>query len=183
LTTLRSGGAHDWNGYSNPAQRGSSRSVRRQEAPTCAPVGTPAFTPLERLNNPFQFVDGEPVEDEDDWTCRRREISTLLQRLELGTLPPAPISLTAELSGSSLTINVSSSNATTSFVANIEYPAGDGPFPAILGIGGSSLPNPGGVAIITFNNREVAYDSGPAGRGLGKFYVRAAPFHIPDYEY
>ncbi|KAH6907998.1 hypothetical protein BKA70DRAFT_1386082 [Coprinopsis sp. MPI-PUGE-AT-0042] len=105
------------------------------------------------------------------------EISTLLQRLELGTLPPAPTSLTASLSGSSLTINVSSSNATTSFVATIEYPAGDGPFPAMIGIGGSTLPNPGGIATITFNNREIAFDSGPAGRGQGKFYDLYGVYH------
>ncbi|KAH6913251.1 hypothetical protein BKA70DRAFT_717400 [Coprinopsis sp. MPI-PUGE-AT-0042] len=168
-------GNHGWDGYSKSlnilTQQGSSRSVRRQEAPTCAPAGSSAFTPLERLNNPFQFVDGRPVEGEDDWTCRRQEILTLFQRLELGTLPPAPTSLTASLSGSSLTINVSSSNATTSFVATIEYPAGDGPFPAIIGIGGSeSVPTPRAIAMITFNNREIATDSGPEGRGQGKFY-------------
>ncbi|EAU89778.2 Cip2 [Coprinopsis cinerea okayama7 len=184
------GGAHDWYGDSYTknipshlapldVSSGSDSLVRRQQPPNCAPPANPTLAPVERLNNPFVFLDGRPVADDADWYCRRQEIATLFQRYELGTLPPNPASVSASLSGTTLTINVASSNATTSFEASIEYPqgGGDGPFPAIIALGGSSLPTPAGVAVISFNNREIAFDSGPIGRGQGKFYHLYGAYH------
>ncbi|KAH6911406.1 hypothetical protein BKA70DRAFT_1559821 [Coprinopsis sp. MPI-PUGE-AT-0042] len=143
---------------------------RRQEAQHVLQQANPAFTPLRASQQSLPFVDGRPVEDEDDWTCRRQEISTLLQRLELGTLPPAPTSLTASLSAlPSLSTCPAAMQPLhlwppSSILREMAHSK------RLIGIGGSTLPQPRGIATITFNNREIAFDSGPAGRGQGKFY-------------
>jgi len=108
----------------------------------------------------------------EDWACRRAEISTLLQRDELGVLPGRPEHMTVNFSGNTLTINVTNGGNTISFAPTITYPAsGTAPFPALIAMGGISFPSPAGVAIINFNNEQMAnQDSSPASRGVGLFY-------------
>ncbi|EAU80217.1 Cip2 [Coprinopsis cinerea okayama7 len=100
----------------------------------------------------------------------RQELTDLFQRYQLGTLPGRPSTVTGSLSGNTLTVSVSNGGQSTSFTASINYPTGDGPFPAFIAIGGSTLPQPAAVAVITFNNQEIAVDNGAASRGQGKFY-------------
>lgn len=104
------------------------------------------------------------------WDCRRAEILQLLQKYELGTLPPKPSSVTGSLSGNVLTVNVSEGGKSISFTATISLPNGSGPFPAIIGVGGISIPRPSGVALITFNNDDMAAQINSGSRGQGKFY-------------
>jgi len=108
----------------------------------------------------------------EDWACRRAEISTLLQRDELGVLPGRPEHMTVNFSGNTLTINATNGGNTISFAPTITYPAsGTAPFPALIAMGGISFPSPAGVAIINFNNEQMAnQDSSPASRGVGLFY-------------
>lgn len=124
-----------------------------------------------RLPDPFTFYDGTKVTSQNDWTCRREEINQLFQRLELGTLPPKPASVTGSLSGNSLTVNVSHEGKSISFTASVQFPSGTAPFPAIIAIGGSSIPTPSGVAIINFNNNDIAAQDNTGSRGRGKFYT------------
>jgi len=53
----------------------------------------------------------------------------------------------------------------------IKYPSGSGPFPAIIAYGAPSLPIPTTVAIITFNNDDIAAQQSASSRGQGKFYT------------
>ncbi|KAJ2933646.1 hypothetical protein H1R20_g3455, partial [Candolleomyces eurysporus] len=124
-----------------------------------------------RLPDPFTFYDGTRVTSQNDWACRREEINQLFQRLELGTLPPKPASVTGSLSGNSLTVNVSHEGKSISFTASIQFPSGTAPFPAIIAIGGSSIPTPSGVAMINFNNNDIAAQDNTGSRGRGKFYT------------
>lgn len=122
------------------------------------------------LPDPFTFFDGTKVTTKAQWDCRRAEISQLLQKYELGVLPPKPSSVTGSLSGSILTINVSEGGKSISFTASISLPSGIGQFPAIIGVGGISIPRPSGVALITFNNDDMAAQINGGSRGQGKFY-------------
>jgi hypothetical protein len=124
-----------------------------------------------RLPDPFTFYDGTRVTSQNDWACRREEINQLFQRLELGTLPPKPASVTGSLSGNSLTVNVSHEGKSISFTASVSFPSGTAPFPAIIAIGGSSIPTPSGVAMINFNNNDIAAQDNTGSRGRGKFYT------------
>ncbi|KAF9007021.1 hypothetical protein BDQ17DRAFT_1351259 [Cyathus striatus] len=59
-----------------------------------------------------------------------------------------------------------------SFQVTISTPSGaTAPFPAIIAYGGMSIPTPSGVAVITFNNDDMAAQDSTASRGQGKFYT------------
>ncbi|KAF5309767.1 hypothetical protein D9611_013596 [Ephemerocybe angulata] len=88
-----------------------------------------------------------------------------------GTLRPKPSSVTGSLSGNTLTVNVTHDGKSISFTASISRPSGTGPFPAIIALGGASIPIPSGVATITFNNDYIAQQTNTGSRGKGKFYT------------
>ncbi|KAF6752036.1 hypothetical protein DFP72DRAFT_1047411 [Ephemerocybe angulata] len=131
------------------------------------------------LPDPFTFFGGTKVTTKTDWTCRREEINKHFQRLELGTLPPKPASVTGSLSGNTLTVNVTHEGKSISFTASVSRPSGTGPFPAIIALGGASIPIPSGVATITFNNDDIAQQSNTRSRAKGKFYTIYGSGHSP----
>ncbi|KAF7361493.1 hypothetical protein MSAN_01182700 [Mycena sanguinolenta] len=123
------------------------------------------------MPDPFTFAGGTKVVTTADWACRRAEISTLIQQDELGTMPADPQSVTASFSGTTLTITVTDGGKSISFAPTITYPTtGTAPFPAIIGIGGISIPSPAGVAIINFNNDDMGLQNDASSRGQGKFF-------------
>ncbi|KAF7356693.1 hypothetical protein MVEN_01004000 [Mycena venus] len=136
----------------------------------------PAIPSLASYNNTalpdlFTFINGQKVHNLADWACRKQEISTLIQMDELGTLPDPPASMTASFSGSTLTITVSEGGNSITFAPTITYPnTGTAPFPALIGMGGISIPSPAGVAIINFNNEQMAAQDTAASRGQGLFF-------------
>ncbi|KAG6888051.1 carbohydrate-binding module 1 [Termitomyces sp. Mi166 len=151
----------------------ASPTSSRAGTATCSALPSSiAPTSNAKLPDPFKFVGGTRTSTKADWDCRREEISQLLQRYELGTLPPKPQSVTASLSGNTLTINVSDSGKSISFSVTISVPSGaTAPYPAIIAYGGMSIPAPSGVAIITFNNDDMAAQVNSGSRGQGKFYT------------
>ncbi|RFU80697.1 carbohydrate esterase family 15 [Trichoderma arundinaceum] len=117
------------------------------------------------------MFNGDKVTTKQHFLCRQTEISQLLQKYELGTLPGAPATLTASFSGNTLKINCGDSGKSISFSVTITYPSsGTAPYPAIIGYGGGSLPAPAGVAMINFNNDDMAAQVNTGSRGQGKFY-------------
>ncbi|KAH8832942.1 Glucuronoyl esterase catalytic domain from Hypocrea Jecorina, partial [Flagelloscypha sp. PMI_526] len=123
------------------------------------------------LPDPFTFADGTAVKTVADWTCRAAEIKQLIQADEIGTFPPAPSSVTATYSGGNLAITVTDGGKSISFTPTISLPSsGTAPYPAIIAYGGLSIPRPNGVAIITFNNDDIAAQVNTGSRGQGKFY-------------
>ncbi|KAG7288427.1 4-O-methyl-glucuronoyl methylesterase [Staphylotrichum longicolle] len=122
------------------------------------------------LNDPFTFHGGGKVTSKADWACRQAEISKLLQKYELGTLPPPPSSVKASFSGSTLSITVSDNGKSISFSVTINNrPSSSGP--AIINYGTfGGLPIPAGVATILFDNGEIAQQTDQSSRGKGKFY-------------
>ena len=141
--------------------------------PTACPA-VPGSMPSgsTQLNDPFTFASGGRVSSKADFTCRQAEISALMQRYELGELPPKP-SVSATFSGSTLSITVTANGKSVSFSVTVNRPSsGSGPFPAIISYGsyGSSIPVPAGVATILFNNDDIAQQTNTGSRGKGKFY-------------
>ncbi|KAJ6550419.1 hypothetical protein DFH09DRAFT_988851 [Mycena vulgaris] len=141
-------------------------------AQTCPTIPSLTSYTNTALPDPFTFAGGSKVVTTADWSCRRAEISTLLQMDELGTMPPDPQSVTATFSGNTLTITVTDAGKSISFTPTITYPStGTAPFPAIIGIGGISIPAPAGVAIINFNNNDMGAQTDQSSRGKGKFFT------------
>ncbi|KAF2672305.1 hypothetical protein BT63DRAFT_370104 [Microthyrium microscopicum] len=124
-----------------------------------------------KLPNPFKFNNGKAVATKEDWACRREEMRTMLQQFELGTKPPKPEKVTGTFSGNSLSITSSVGGKTMTFSVSIKLPSGGaGPYPVIIGNGGSSLPSFPGVATMMFNNNDIAANMAGSDRGKGKFY-------------
>jgi hypothetical protein len=123
------------------------------------------------LPDPFVFTSGARVTTKADWACRQAELNQLFQRYELGTLPPRPSGLTSTLSGNTLSITATEAGKSITFSVSISKPSGTGPFPAIIAIGGLSIPTPAGVAVINFNNDDMAAQASASSRGQGKFYT------------
>lgn len=121
-----------------------------------------------KLPDPFLKADGTRVRTREEWACKRAEIRQQLQQLELGVKPAKP-TVTASLSGSTISITCSEGGKSISFSVTIKGPSGaaQAPYPAVIGLGGGSVPYPAGVAVITYNNQDMAVDN-PHGRG--KFY-------------
>ncbi|KAG9234068.1 hypothetical protein BJ875DRAFT_510599 [Amylocarpus encephaloides] len=120
------------------------------------------------LPDPFLFTKGGRARNEREWRCRRREISSLVTQLELGVKPEGNYNAT-------LAVHVfdfgEKHDQSISFNAKIRYPTtGKAPYPAIIALGGTSLPELPGVATILFPNDEIAQQYGAKSRGIGKFY-------------
>lgn len=149
----------------------------------CPEPPLPSFSELptiEALPDPFAWSDttrGRIISYED-WRCRRAEIGAEIQRYELGTKPASPDMLEASFSDSTLRVTVQVNGDTLSLTAPVTTPEGEGPFPAVIGIGFTgtgSLPSDiftsRGIATIQYNFDQLA----PAGfnnvqRGDGGFY-------------
>ncbi|CAG9940066.1 unnamed protein product [Clonostachys rosea f. rosea IK726] len=140
------------------------------ERQACSPSSNIPAVSTTYLPDPFVFADGTRVTSVDQWSCRQQEILNAYQQYEFGDLPPAPSSLTASLSGNTLSITVSVSGKSSTFTASISGRSGSSAQPAIIAIGGYSIPIPSGVATITFNNDGFAQQNGGGSRGIGTFY-------------
>ncbi|KZS96871.1 hypothetical protein SISNIDRAFT_287917 [Sistotremastrum niveocremeum HHB9708] len=139
----------------------------------CPPVNTsPAHYNDSFLPNPFVFNDGLPVLLKTQWTCRANEISQTIQKDELGILPPKPQSLAVQfVNGNTLNITVTNNGKSINFAPSITYPAnGTAPFPAFIAYDGGSIPYPDNVAVIYFDNDEIAQQNDQSSRGVGKFF-------------
>ncbi|RKU41304.1 4-O-methyl-glucuronoyl methylesterase [Coniochaeta pulveracea] len=124
-----------------------------------------------KLPDPFTFANGNKVATLADFQCRSQEISAIMQQYELGTYPGPPDSVKGTLSGSGISVQVTVGGKSITYSASIKKPSGNGPFPAIITIGGASLPIPNNVATINFGNDAFASQASGSSRGQGAFYT------------
>ncbi|KAJ3553946.1 hypothetical protein NPX13_g10752 [Xylaria arbuscula] len=122
-----------------------------------------------KLPDPFTFSDGTKVTTQDQWKCRQAEISKQLQQYELGDYPPPPDKVEATMSGNSISVKITVGTKSVTLTSNISKGSSAAPGPAIITIGGSSLPIPGTVGTIGFGNDAWAGQSNA--RGQGSFYT------------
>lgn len=122
----------------------------------CATPPFPAFSDLpviRPLPDPFAWSDGsERSTSFDDWRCRRAEIAAEIQHYEIGEKPAAPDDLVASFADDTLTVQVTVNGETLTLTSAIVLPEGDGPFPAVIGVGRPS----GSLPPDIFSSRNVA---------------------------
>jgi len=114
----------------------------------CPEPPLPSFADLTRISSlpdPFMWSDTGRgrISSRDEWRCRRAEIGAEIQRYELGTKPPPPDTLEAVFSDTLLTVTIVVNGDTLTLRAPVRLPEGEGPFPAVIGVGFSptgSLP-------------------------------------------
>lgn len=116
---------------------------------TAAEYAAPEMPPLEELEvletlpDPLEFEDGGRVKKYSQWERRRAEILAQLQHYEVGLKPETPREcIDARMEGDTLVADITVGGETLTIRSLIQYPEGDGPFPAIIGIGmgAGSLP-------------------------------------------
>lgn len=174
------GAAGEMPGEDPPAAVGTPRGQVSDEdtGAACPILPLSPFGELavnEELPDPFLSLDGTRIARQDEWTCRRSEISSQVQEYQLGPKPPKPSSVTGSFAGNAITVTATEGERSVSFDADITLPpTGTAPYPAMIAIGRSSLDNAAlaaqGVAIISFPNDEVGVQQNGQSRGLGLFY-------------
>lgn len=120
----------------------------------------PGILPIDKLPeiatlpDPFAWADGSGRStDFKDWKRHRFEIAHQLQHYELGMKPVTPRdSIEAILNNDTLRVIVHGNGEVLLLTAPIKYPEGNGPFPAIIGIGRST----GALPEQLFDKRKIA---------------------------
>ena len=166
----------------------------------CPEPSFPSFDSLpgiHSLPDPFMWADSSGrITSVDDWRCRRAEIGALIEHYELGTKPEPPDSLEASftadtlikfppmfeggdsisITGPLLTVTVVEGGETLTLNVPISLPEeGEGPFPAVIGVGSptGSLPadifTDRGIATIHYLESQVA-NAWSVTRGDGVFF-------------
>ena len=128
-------------------------------------VSIPTFEELpviEMLPDPFAWTDGSGRSTLfADWGRRRMEIGAEIQHYEIGKKPERPDSITADYRNDTLRVHITINGETLTLTSAIILPEGEGPFPAVIGIGrpSGSLPphlfTSRNIAQISFNFTEV----------------------------
>lgn len=131
----------------------------------CPEPYLPSFSELptiEALPDPFEWSDGRGrISNFSDWRYRRAEIKAEIEHYEIGEKPDRPDSIVASYSDGTLTVDVTVNGNTLTLTSEVTLPSGDGPFPAVIGIGSGtgSLPSDiftsCNIAQITFNYWQV----------------------------
>lgn len=149
-------------------------SVGEDDGAGC-PVPAPGpLTANAKLPDPFRRIDGTRVTAKSDWRCRRAEIRQLAERYVYGTKPPKPQSVTGTVSRTGITVNTSHNGRSASFSASVDLPAGTGPFPAVIVLGGlgadTATIKASGVAVISLDPYAIGREGTPRSNKQGAFY-------------
>ncbi len=133
-----------------------------QEA-NCAPVTTlPVGTmgPSQPMcPNPFLFMDGSTISSKADWECLRADLSAMLQAAVYGPKMPPPDTLTATMSGGTVTVNCKVGTKTGSFTFTITGGNTSTPTAGVVRIASSGNPFPSNVATINFDEHQFAQEN------------------------
>ena len=137
----------------------------------------PAIRPLP---DPFEWSDGSGRStDFKDWARRRSEIKSEIERYGIGKKPPKPQEIDANFRDGTLTVRVTQGGQSLTLTARVQLPEGDGPFPAVIGIGfgggSGSLPreifSDRKVATIAFNfNQVMAHQQSRGNEPINRLY-------------
>ena len=120
------------------------------------------LTVIDALPDPFSWAGGHrQISKKSDWKIRRAEIAAEIQNYEIGTKPVRPDTISASFSDGLLSVTIIENGNKLVLTAKISKPEGNGPFPAIIGLGGPTGSLPAdifashGIATITFNFAQV----------------------------
>lgn len=113
-----------------------------------------ALPEIHTLPDPFEWADGSGrINSFSDWELRRTEIIQQLYHYEIGEKPSVDRNqMTAQMVNDTLVVTVTVGSESLTLHAAITYPEGEGPFPAIIGIGFGT----GSLPKEIFDKRKVA---------------------------
>jgi hypothetical protein len=140
----------------------------------CA-VSVPGSLPSNaKLPDPFKRLDGTRITTKSDWRCQREQIKKLAETYVYGAKPARPASVTGTVSRTGITVNVTDDGHSASFSATVSLPSGNGPFPAVVVVGGlgadTATIQGAGVAVINYDPLAVGKEGTPRTNKQGAFY-------------
>ncbi|MEV5328093.1 cellulose binding domain-containing protein [Nonomuraea sp. N2-4H] len=160
-----------------PAEAHAASGVENEGA-DCQVPGLPdegSLPTVSRLPDPFTKLDGTRITGKSDWRCRREEIKRLAEKFVYGEKPPKPSSVTGTVSPTGITVNVSHNGRSASFSAGVDLPSGNGPFPAVVVLGGfgadTAAIKAAGAAVISYDPLAVGREGTPRDNKQGAFYT------------
>ncbi|MBN2523107.1 MAG: T9SS type A sorting domain-containing protein [Bacteroidales bacterium] len=122
----------------------------------CTAPPLPAFADLpviKPLTDPFEWSDRSGRDTTfANWTRRRAEIKAEIEHYEIGLKPDRPDTISAFYANDTLTVHVVKNGDTLTLISPVILPEGEGPFPAVIGIG---LPS-GFIPADIFTSRDIA---------------------------
>jgi hypothetical protein len=117
---------------------------------------------ISTLPDPFAWANGSGRDTSfSSWKCLRAEVMSQIMHYEIGQKPERPNSIEATYTEGILTIIIKVGGNSLTLSSQVVVPEGEGPFPAIIGIGrgSGSLPNEifadRNIATVTFNFGQV----------------------------
>jgi hypothetical protein len=131
----------------------------------CTKPPLPSFAELpvvKPLTDPFEWSDGSGRDTTfASWERRRNEIKAELEQYEIGPKPERPDTMSATYIDDTLRVYITENGETLTLVSRVTLPAGDGPFPALIGMGGATVSQGNdfflnkGIALVPFNFSQV----------------------------
>jgi hypothetical protein len=122
----------------------------------CTKPPLPIFDELpivKPLTDPFEWSDGSGRDTTfASWAHRRAEIKAEIENYEVGPKPDRPDTITASYENDTLRVYITVNGNTLTLISPVYLPEGDGPFPAVIGMGS---PN-GSVPADVFTSRNIA---------------------------
>lgn len=110
---------------------------------------------VEPLTDPLLWSDGSGrVKEFEEWRRRRAEIKAEIEHYEIGKKPGRPEKLKATYKEGMLKVEVTVKGETLTLSSRVSLPEGEGPFPAVIGIGMGG--RPGSLPPEIFSSRKVA---------------------------
>ncbi len=117
----------------------------------------PSTVSIPKVPDPFAFINGMRIASKADWECLRADLSAKLQAAVYGPKMPPPDSLTATLSGSTVTVNMKVGSKSGSFTFMISGGGATGDKkPVVIKCDGSGCPFPSSVASISLTTSTFA---------------------------
>lgn len=138
---------------------------------------------IQPLTDPFEWSDGSGRDTSfKNWKCRRAEIKAEIEHYEIGEKPDRPENIVASYLEDTLRVEVTVNGNTLTLTSAIILPEGEGPFPAVIGIGRGS----GSLPPELFSNRDIAQISFNFGQVMAHGQTRGKePVNklYPDLDY
>ena len=138
---------------------------------------------VEPLPDPFVWADGSGRDTTfESWSHHRAEYKAMIEHYEIGVKPDRPEDIKARYANDTLTVDITVNGNTLTLTSRVVLPEGEGPFPAVIGIGRGT----GSLPPEIFTSRDIAQIAFNFGQVMAHQQVRGSePINklYPDLTY
>jgi len=155
-------------------------------APSASPdcgAELPAGRAQPGLPDPFARADGTRISTAAEWACQRRALQATAEAQVYGARGPEPERVEARIEGDTIHVNVFHAGREVAFQARLRRPAGQGPHPVMIVVGGvagvdDALLEAEGIARIDLDPTAIGAETGTSRERRGAFFeLYGEPLH------